>query len=411
MTPIETTAWLILATSAAALGFYAFRQFVAIQRDGDIFRRETKLFDERLEGIRFSKAKAKNDTAPWNGTRKFQVYRKEQEKGGICSFYLKPHDDKLPLPTFKPGQFLTFDLVINGEKISRSYSLSEAPKNDYYRVSIKRCLAPREPANLPPGIVSSYFHDEIHEDAILDIKAPNGGFYVDMDPSETGPIVLSGAGVGLTPVLSMMNALVEADSKRVAWFFYGVRDGSENMIVDKIKEWRALNKENFHIHVCYSRPSPDDVQGEDYDHKSRVSPELLKSQLDSNNYNFYTCGPGPMMEGIRDCLSMWGVPDEDVHDEAFIAVRKAVKVSDSTVEFKNTNKTVEVSGEITTLLDLAESNSVKIPWSCKVGALGCCQTAILDGKVKYVKPHGFKTEKGCCLPCVCIPDGNLVLDA
>ncbi len=408
MTPIESMAWAILAGGAGVFTILAFRQVLAFRRDSQVFRGEIALLGERLETVRSKRKAVEKGPTAWNGIRKFDVIKKVREKGGIYSFYLTPHDRKLPLPPFRPGQFLTFNLKINGKAVARCYSLSDSPKHDYYRVSIKRCLAPRDSA-FPEGVASSYFHDHVNENDILDVKAPAGGFAI--DPAEGGPIVLSGSGVGLTPVLSMMNALVEINSRRETWFFYGVRNSSEDMIAEQVKEWRALNKSNFHIHICYSSPSDSDVLGEDYDHESRVDIALLKSQLPSNNYNFYTCGPGPMMQGLRDGLTEWGVPEENVHDEAFIAVRKVVEVGASKVELKKSEKTIQVSGEATHLWDLANDAGVEIPYICLDGKCGTCQTAIVSGKVKNIKTPEFKAEAGCCLPCICLPDGDLVLDA
>jgi len=409
MTPIESTAWAILAGGAGGLAILAFRQYHAFRRESAVFRGEIALLGERLETVRSKREAIESGPTAWNGIRKFNVSRKVEEKGGIYSFYLSPHDGKIPLPPFRPGQFLTFNLKINGKAVARCYSLSESPKPDYYRVSIKRCLGCPN-GSFPAGIASAHFHDSIQENDILDVKAPAGGFAI--DPAEGGPIVLSGSGVGLTPVLSMMNALVDIDSRRETWFFYGVRNGSENMIADKVKEWRILDKPNFHIHIAYTSPTEGEVLGEDYDHKSRVDIALLKSLLPSNNYNFYTCGPGPMMQGLRDGLTEWGVPEQNVHDEAFIAVRKSVKVDAARVELKQSGKIVEVSGVATNLVDIAKEEGVEIPTSCGGGSCGTCQTAIVSGKVKYSLTPTFKElEAGCCLPCICLPDGDLVLNA
>lgn len=409
MTPIESTAWTLLALGAIGLVLFAFRQLAAHRLETALFRGEMELLGERLASVRASRSLAAKSSALWNGTRKFQVTRKQEEKGGIYSFYLSPHDGKLPLPRFLPGQFLTFQLQINGKSVTRCYSLSESPKPDFYRVSIKRCLAPRDKPGIPHGIASCHFHDFINEADILDVLAPRGGFNI--DPFEGTPLVLSGSGVGLTPVLSMMNALVEAKSRREVWFFYGVRNGAENMIEDIVKSWRELHCPNFHIHICYTTPDKIDVQGETYDHESRVCVDLFKKLLPSNNFDFYTCGPGPMMQGIRDGLIEWGVPEKNVHDEAFIAVKKTVEVASASVEFKKTGKIVQLSGAATSLLDLASDNAVDIPSGCCAGSCGTCQTALISGKVKYATKPEFAMEAGCCLPCVCLPDGDLVLDA
>lgn len=118
-----------------------------------------------------------------------------------------------------------------------------------------------------------------------------------------------------------------------------------------------------------------------------------------------------MMQGIRDGLAEWGVPKAHVHDEAFMAVKKSVDVAAATVSFKKSVKSIEVSGSATNLLDLAQEEGLDIPSGCCAGSCGTCQTAILSGKVKYENPPEWSVEAGSCLPCVCLPEGDLELDA
>ncbi len=367
-----------------------------------------RLLEERLQTVRGVRARQQALPAAWNGIRKFRVDRKIPEPGGICSFYLVPNDGKVPLPAFQPGQFLTFRLDLDGKEVVRCYSLSDCHRPDYYRVSIKKVLPPREPVGLPPGRVSSHFHEEVNVGDILDVRAPSGEFAI--NPHDGGGLVLSGAGVGVTPVLSMLNAVIEEKARREVWFFYGVRNGSENMLTEQIREWRAAAMPNVHLVVCYSDPESSDRLGEDFDYQGRIGADLFQKLLPSANFDFYTCGPPAMMNAVRDGLVEWGVPESRVHDEAFMQVSKAVKVMGS-VDFKRTNKKLDIAGEITNLLEFADSEGVKIPKGCLVGNCGTCQTVLVEGKVRYSKKPSFQVEKGCCLPCVCVPDGNIVLDA
>jgi ferredoxin-NADP reductase len=184
----------------------------------------------------------------WNGFRKFRIISKEKETKDITSFYLAPHDGK-PLPVFSPGQFLTFQFQIPGhaQAVVRCYSLSDSPYHtDRYRVSIKKVPAPRNEPSAPPGLVSNYFHDSLNEHDIIDVKAPSGQFYLNM--SEKAPVVLLAGGVGITPVLSMLNALVEKESQREIWFFLGVRDKTEHVMKDHLEKMGRENPNvNFKI--------------------------------------------------------------------------------------------------------------------------------------------------------------------
>ncbi len=355
----------------------------------------------------------------WTGARKFRVMQKVQEGGDICSFYLVPHDGKA-LPPFQPGQYLTFLLKLPGrdKPLIRCYSLSDSPFNaERYRVSIKRVPPPRDRPELPPGQSSNFFHDRLNEGDILDVKAPGGHFYLDL--SKHTPVVLIGGGVGLTPVLSMLNAICEAGSKRETWLFYGVRNNDDCIMREHLERLDREN-ENVHLQICFSNPTNDDVAGRDFHHSERVSVELFKRVLPSSNYEFYMCGPPPMMEALNADLKEWSVPEAHVNFEAFgpATVRKTKAAPVATegeapiqVEFAKSGKTVAWSGSSDSLLEFAEDNDIMIDSGCRAGNCGTCVTAIKTGEVSYVLEPGETPESGSCLTCIAVPKSNLTLDA
>ncbi|MEO6181975.1 MAG: FAD-binding oxidoreductase, partial [Verrucomicrobiota bacterium] len=253
--------------------------------------------------------------ALWNGYRKFQITKKVRECEDVYSFYLSPHDGK-PLPAFKPGQYLTFGLDVPGrdKPVVRCYSLSDCHRKDFYRVTIKKALAPTDQPGVPHGIASQLFCDTLHEGHILNVKAPSGNFFLDLH--KPTPVVLISGGVGITPMLSMANAILESGSKREIWFYFGARNGEEFIQRDHLLKL-ATEHENFHLHVCFSKPRETEQMGRDYQHAERVSVKLMKELLPSNNFEYYLCGPGAFMKAITDDLSAWGVPDSAVFYEAF----------------------------------------------------------------------------------------------
>ena len=167
----------------AALAIYLFLAIAGNARrlafaGGSTEIKEAKLraeIDRIMDQRRFER---ESNELSWNGFRKFEVKRKVPEGGGICSFYFSPHDGK-DLPPFKPGQYLTFGLDIPGEKkqVIRCYSLSDSPHHpDYYRSSIKAVPPPRDTPDVPPGLSSNHFHNNVSEGDIIDIKAPKRPF-------------------------------------------------------------------------------------------------------------------------------------------------------------------------------------------------------------------------------------------
>ena len=379
--------------------------------------RSLELLDHRIETAKRHRIAHQKESLSWQGFRKFSVARKVPEGGGICSFYLKPHDNRA-LAAFKPGQFLTFKLDIPGDPqpTTRCYSLSLVAHESHYRVSIKRVPPPRGRDDVPPGKSSSFFHDLVSENDILDVKAPGGNFYLDI--TKTTPIVLIGGGIGLTPVLSMLEAVVAHGFQRDVWFFYGVRNASEHIMKDYLEELDKAHQ-RLNLRVCYSNPDPEDRLGEDYHAAERVSVELFKKMLPSNNFEYYICGPPPMMESLVADLKDWGVPENAINFEAFgpASVKKTAPQASTDnaagikVTFQKSDKTLTWSPQAGSLLEFAEANGVMIDAGCRAGNCGTCVTAVRSGDVDYLNEPGERPESGSCLVCVGVPKTELVLDA
>lgn len=420
---IHSIALLSAALTLAYLGFLVHGAWRRQARMAQLYEDERAMLRARLDLIATPVAKvaAEKSQAAWSGFRKFRVEGKVLEAESCCSFYLAPHDGR-PLPAFLPGQYLTFRLQIPEQprEMTRCYSLSDSPDHpDYYRVTIKRIPPPPKSTDVPPGLVSSHFHDRLQVGDIVDVKAPSGRFHLDVN-SRT-PVVLIGGGIGVTPALSMLNYLIAAPGKREVWFFYGVRNGREHVLKDYLREIAEQNPQ-VHLVLCYSDPLPGEEPEKDYTFSERVSVDLFKRVLEVNNFDFYICGPPPMMESLVKDLSEWGVPEERINFEAFgpASVKKLPKaesaqVADTAgveVSFVRAGKTVPWSNATGSLLELAEAHGIRIDSGCRAGSCGTCITAIRDGQVDY--PSGkpdFDIEKGSCLACVAVPKGALSLNA
>lgn len=353
----------------------------------------------------------------FKGSRKFRVARKVHENDDITSIYLEPVDGK-KLKPFKPGQYLTYEFDIPGREgpVARSYSLSDAPSPGHYRASIKRVTHPRDHPEYPNGLVSNYVHDELEEGTILNVRAPAGEFCLDL--KSLHPVVLLGAGVGLTPVLSMLKALANHQAHREVWFFYGTRDYQEDAMRSEIDD--AISRlKNGHLVICHSNPKPEEKEGEHYHVAERISVDLLQRMLPHRRYHFYFCGPPPMMQSLYDGLTKWGVPEKRMHYEAFgpssIGKKKKLPkgaVSPATVRFLKSKKTLHWTGQQQSLLEFAEANNIKLKFGCRAGACGTCKLKLRKGNVVYTKPPSADAGSKGCLVCVGIPGSDPVeLDA
>ena len=153
----------------------------------------------------------------WTGFRRLRVARIDQESLAVFSLILTSPDGN-PLPNPLPGQFIVLRLRTDpaAAPLLRSYSLSDAPDADHYRISIK---------HEEHGGGSSYLHDRIRVGDCLEVSAPRGAFTLRQDER---PAVLLSAGVGITPVLAMLHALAAKQSKREVLWLYGARNGAEH---------------------------------------------------------------------------------------------------------------------------------------------------------------------------------------
>lgn len=395
----------------------AFRRRQLDRRRLAAFIVETDALMRRVEASR------ERTELSWSGKRKFRIVKRRFENltKDICSFYLEPHDGGA-LPSFLPGQFLTFELSVpdHPAPVVRCYSLSDSPLvRDRYRVSIRRMgPPPKADPHVRPGLSSSYFHDTLREGDIVDVRAPAGGFH--LDTASERPAVFIAGGIGLTPVLSMFKWLADMESRRKAWFFLAVRNGNDIALRNEILEIANRNTQQFRAITLFSDPTEHCIEGKDFDCKGFLNVDVLKRYLITSNYEFYICGPPPMMEATVKALMDWGVPEADIHFEAFGpgSVKKVQKPTegqlagaDFKVELARSGRSLSWTKESGTLLELAEASGIKISSGCRAGNCGTCVTALKQGNVSYlVKPANIPAP-GSALLCIAYPTGDIVLDA
>ncbi|MFL0365618.1 NO-inducible flavohemoprotein [Pseudobacillus sp. 179-B 2D1 NHS] len=250
----------------------------------------------------------------WKGYRDFYVDKKVKESEDVTSFYLKPKDGKA-ISTYKPGQYLTIKAEIPGEKYThiRHYSLSEAPGKNYYRISVKR---EDEHQSTPEGIVSNYLHSQIQKRDTLSFSAPAGDFVLN---NSSMPVVLISGGIGITPALSMLNAVVSEQQNRQVTFIHAARNSQYHPFKDHVKQLEN-NHTNLKSLVCYDSPTNEDKQRKDYDKEGYIDLDFLKSNVSDKNADFYLCGSLPFMEAIIRALKEWGILTGHIHYESFSPV-------------------------------------------------------------------------------------------
>ena len=250
----------------------------------------------------------------WSGFRNFKVDKKDQESQNITSFYLKPEDGGA-VPEFLPGQYITIRVPTpDGSTTMRNYSLSNQPGRDYFRISVKREVAPT--AGVPQGYVSSLLHDNIAEGDTLEIGPPCGEFFLNVKDRHERPLVLLAAGIGITPIMSILKTTLAAMPDREIILIHGCLNDDVQPFKPFIDQL-ATKHPNLKAHYRYSDMTPDQVGSDENCSAGFVDADLIESLIPSRHADYYFCGPKPFMVNIYQDLLVWGIPASQVHFEFF----------------------------------------------------------------------------------------------
>ncbi len=240
-----------------------------------------------------------------SATRKLVVAGKVAESSEITSLYLLPKDN-IPLEPFQAGQHLPISLDVPGERgrVGRSYSLSGSPQDEYYRLSIKREAK---------GVASRYVHDQLSVGDLIEVGRPSGEFVL---PSGTAPLVLVSAGVGITPVISMLHDVAHQSDDRSVWFIHGARNSQNHALREEVDSLLSL-RQSIYRSIHYSQPLQTDKIGKDFDVRGRINPDALISLEAGSDAIYMLCGPTQFLAETRAGLESRGVPGDQIHFESF----------------------------------------------------------------------------------------------
>ncbi|MET3667671.1 NO-inducible flavohemoprotein [Caulobacter sp. 1776] len=240
----------------------------------------------------------------WSGWRAFVVEKKIRESAVITSFVLRPQDGG-KVAAHKPGQYLTFTFDTPTDKgVKRNYSISQASNGETYRISVKRETN---------GLASGHLHDAIQVGDVLMATPPAGDFH--FKPAAR-PVVLLSGGVGLTPMVAMLETIAADHPELEAHFVHGALNGDTHAMADQVK---ALAAAHGHAKVAtfYSEPGAADVLGQTHDVEGFVSIDWLKAETPFDTADFYLCGPKPFLRVLVQGLVAAGVEADRIHYEFF----------------------------------------------------------------------------------------------
>lgn len=254
----------------------------------------------------------------WSGWRGFKIVRKEVESDEITSFYLQPADGG-QVPQYLPGQYISLRIMVPelGYMQPRQYSLSTLPGAGHLRISVKREAAS---ADKPGGMVSNLLHDRFHEGSVLDLAPPAGDFFLHEERST--PVVLISAGVGVTPMLAMLEHLLGKDGagtsggEREVRFLHACRHGGVHAFKQRLHQLCQAHS-RLRSMVYYESPRAEDRLGSDFDAVGRIDPAQLEGAMLPADADYYLCGPAGFMQVQKAALLARAIPPEAIHLELF----------------------------------------------------------------------------------------------
>lgn len=343
-----------------------------------------------------------------NVYRPYRIARLVLESEHVKSFYLEPADGG-GLAPFEAGQFLPIRVSPPGAEkpLTRTYTISDAPNGRWYRLSVKR-----------EGAASRYLHGLSPGD-VIEAVAPRGHFT--FDHASRRPVVMIAGGIGVTPLLAMLNDLLVNEGRtrhhnRII-FIQGVRDGRAHSFREHLRA-KAAKHVNLAYHARYSAPRPGDVLGESHDSEGRIDKALLQSLLPLDDYDFYLCGPSGFMQSLYDTIRDMGVPDARIRFESFgpasvhrrldakLATPPALALgAEEAVEvvFSRSGKSARWTPADGTLLEFAEAQGFEPAYSCRNGVCGTCAVKVVRGGVDYREPPVAEIAEGEALICCATP--------
>ncbi|MDL2191320.1 pyridoxamine 5'-phosphate oxidase family protein [Cobetia sp. LC6] len=376
--------------------------------------------------------------------RRLRVIDKVRESEVITSFYLAPWPEAGPehepaeIDAYQAGQFLTLRLASTPDKlltcgeipVMRSYSISQAWRAGHgaYRISVRRD---------PKGLASRLLHDEIAVGDVLEAAPPAGNFVLQDSPA---PIVLLSSGVGITPMIAMLDTLVQqAEAGHPphgeVFFLHAARDGGELAFAEVLNVW-ARGHAWLHVHIALSRPSEADLVAGRHQSEGRLELVSLAGSLPGlASSHVYLCGSEGFMRAQYAALMALGLPRERLHHEFFglgsleqrdtLAVAQSADFQASLPERTQVTFTPRVAAgqsaasaagitrqwtpEQGSLLELAEQSGVNTLSSCRSGRCGSCALRLIEGEIKYPEPPQAGVAQGQVLMCCAYPAGEAPL--
>jgi len=328
-----------------------------------------------------------------------------EETHDVKTFWLKTANNA-PV-NYTAGQHLPLTFQVDGKEVNRCYTLSSSPtRPNLLSITVKRVSD-----NQVPGLVSNFLHDHLKVGDKLQAKQPSGQFHLQAINPEK--ILMLSAGSGITPMLSMLRALVDQGVENDVAFFHSAHSEHDLIAIDEVK---ALAKQhgNCRLEFTLTRSAPPEWT----DYQGRLTEKMLSNIPQLLSREVLVCGPEAFREHAKSLLMTLGLPESQFHFESFgkrltpqSKQAPAEEVKQVGILFDSWD-TFHKGNTQEPLLDQAETAGLAIPYSCRAGMCGTCKVKLESGDVEQLAKDGLtdlEQEQGYILSCSCIPKSDLVI--
>lgn len=311
--------------------------------------------------------------------------RRETPKSVSVSFAVP---DKLKSDyQFVAGQYINIKYIHEGEEIRRSYSVCSSPNSDELRIVVKE---------LENGIFSKFANTQLKTGDVLEVGTPEGRFVFEPDVTKERNILTIAAGSGITPVISIIQSVLENEPKSKAVLIYGNRNVEETIFHQQILALQEKYPDNFYPYFTFTRAQSDGA------HFGRIDKPLINFVAKNKHKDhvfdaYYVCGPEDLIHKTSSILEENGVDKDRIKFELFTPMDNQVEVQTE----GQAQLTVTVDGVTTTfsvdkktdILSAALKQGLDAPYSCQGGICSSCMCRVVEGGVEMISNHILTDEE------------------
>jgi ring-1,2-phenylacetyl-CoA epoxidase subunit PaaE len=318
-----------------------------------------------------------------------------------------------PVFSFKPGQHLTLKADIEGEEVRRNYSLCVSPSEDQLKVTVKRIAG---------GAFSNWANDTLQPGDRLEVMAPHGSFTWEFDPAARNLYVGFAGGSGITPILSLLKAALEAEPHSRFTLLYGNRDSQSVIFLEELARLKNRYMNRLQVHHFLAEEAEDIELFNGLLDRTKCD-DILARLVDPKQVDaFFICGPGPMMDAAEAAIEAHGVPRERILVERFTAGRPSAALAaqmqalgsqaqglSMLVTLDGRKRRVPFDAAAGNILDSARVAGLPAPFACKAGVCATCRARIVSGEVEMAARYGLSDQEvaaGYVLTCQSVPKGE-----